>query len=171
MKKSSLDMKRKRSPMRRLVVLVLALSFALHTTTAFVLAAAAQGTARLSGTARSSNGQPIPNDTAQLRNVETGQLGGSTACDSSGGFLFTGLNPGNYVVEIVNGQGAIIGTSAVAALAAGGSVTMAVTAATAAAVAVGGGISLATIVTALAAAAGVATATVLATRPQASPSQ
>jgi hypothetical protein len=157
--------------MRRIVVLVLALTFALHTASPFAFAAevAAQGTATLTGTARSSSGQPIVNGSAQLRNVQTGQLVGSTTCDSAGEFTFTGLNPGNYVVEIVNAQGVVVGTGAVAPVAAGATVTMSVTAASAAAET--GGISTAMIVTTLAAAAGVAAVVVVANRGQASPSQ
>jgi hypothetical protein len=159
--------------MRRIVVLVLALTFALQTssTVAFATALAAQGTATLSGTARSSNGQPIEDCTAQLRDVVTGQLVGTTKCDRAGAFMFTGLNPGNYVVEIVNAQGVVVGTSAVSAVAAGATVTMTVTAATAVAATSSGGISTAVILTALAAAAGVAAIVVVANRGQASPAQ
>jgi carboxypeptidase family protein len=158
--------------MRRIVVLVLALTFALHTasTFAFAAVAAAQGTATLSGTARSSSGQPIRDCSVQLRDVLTGQLVGTTSCNREGAFMFTGLNPGNYVVEVVNTQGVVIGTSAVSAVAAGATVTMTVTAATAVAVTEGGGISTAVILTALAAAAGVV-AVVVVNRGQASPSQ
>jgi hypothetical protein len=158
--------------MRRIVVLVLALTFALQTapTFAFAAGAAAQGTATLSGTARSSDGQPIQDCTAQLRDVLTGQLVGTTKCDRAGAFIFTGLNPGNYVVEIVNAQGALVGTSAVSAVAAGATVTMTVTAATAVA-ATSGGISTAVLLTSLAAAAGVAAVVVVANRGQSSASQ
>jgi hypothetical protein len=158
--------------MRRIVALVLALTFAFHTasTVAFAAAAAAQGTATLSGTARSSSGQPIENSTVQVRDVMTGQLVGSTTSDAAGGFMFTGLNPANYVVEVVNAQGVVIGTSAVTALTAGATVAIPVTAATAAA-ATTGGISKAVLVTALAAAAGVAAVVVVANRGTASASQ
>jgi hypothetical protein len=131
---------------------------------------AAQGTATLSGTARSSNGQPIEDCTAQLRDVLTGQLVGTTKCDRAGAFMFTSLNPGNYVVEIVNAQGLVVGTSAVSAVAAGASVAISVTAATTVA-ATGGGISTALLLTTLAAAAGVAAVVIAVNRGPASPSQ
>jgi hypothetical protein len=156
--------------MRRIVALLLALTFALHTGSAFAIAAAAQGTATLSGTARTSSGQPVANGTARLRSVRTGHLVGSATSDSAGSFTFTGLDAGNYVVEIVNAQGIVIGTSAVTELATGATVTMSVTAATAAA-ATTGGISTALIVASLAAAAGVAAVVVVKNRGQASPSQ
>jgi len=157
--------------MRRAVALVLVLTLALHTGSVFALAAAAQGTATLSGTARSSSGQPVENSTAQLRDVMTGQLVGTASVDQSGGFLFTGLNPGSYVVEIVNAQGVIIGTSAVSAVAAGATVAISITAATAVAATTGGGISTLAIVSMLAAAAGVAGVVIAVNRGTASPSQ
>jgi hypothetical protein len=157
--------------MRRIVVLVLALTFAVQTASTFAFAAAAQGTATLAGTARSSSGQPIQNCTVQLRDVLTGQLIGTTKCDRAGAFVFTNLNPGNYVVEVVNAEGVVIGTSAVSAVAAGATVAISVTAAAAAAATTGGGVSTALIVTTLAAAAGVAAVVVVANRGQASASR
>ena len=123
--------------MRRIIVLVLGVTIALNTASTFAFAAAAaaaQGTATLAGTARNSSGQPIENCTVQLRDVLTGQLVGATKGDRAGAFVFTNLNPGNYVVEVVNAQGDVIGTSAVSAVAAGATVAISVTAATAAAV-------------------------------------
>ena len=38
----------------------------------------------------------------QLRNVDTGQLAGYTTSGSNGSFSFSGMNQGNYVIEIVN---------------------------------------------------------------------
>jgi hypothetical protein len=158
--------------MRRIVALALALTFSLHTASAFALAAgaAAQGTATVAGTARNSSGHPIENCTAQLRNVETGQLAASKKCDRAGAFVFTNLDPGNYVVEIVDAQGDVIGASAVSSVAAGATVAVSVMAATAVA-ATSGGISTALILASLAAAAGVAAIVVVANRGQASPSQ
>jgi hypothetical protein len=106
----------------------------------------------------------------QLRDVLTGELVGTTRCDRAGAFVFTNLNPGNYVVEVVNAQGDVIGTSAVSAVAAGATVAISVTAATAVAAATGG-ISTAVILTTLAAAAGVAAVVVVTNRGQASASQ
>ena len=157
--------------MRRIVVLVLALTFALQSASTLAFAAAAQGTATLAGTARSSNGQPIQNCTVQLRDVLTGQLVGTTKCDRAGAFVFTNLNPGNYVVEVVNSEGDVIGASAVSTVAPAATVAISVTAATAAAATTGSGISTALIVTTLAAAAGVAAVVVVANRGQASPAQ
>lgn len=59
----------------------------------------------------SIDGKPLPNITVRLRNLENGQLVGNTAADATGQFSFSGLNPGNYVVEMVSADGTIIGTS------------------------------------------------------------
>jgi hypothetical protein len=160
-----------RFQVRRAVTFVLVLTLALHTASVFALAAAAQGTATLSGTARSSSGEPIEDCTVQLRDVMTGQLAGTTRCDRAGAFLFTSLNPGSYVVEIVNADGVVIGTSAVSAVAAGATVAISLTAATAAAATTGGGLSTAVIVSMLAAAAGVAAVVIAVNRGTASPSR
>jgi hypothetical protein len=157
--------------MRRAVALALVLTLALHTASVFALAAAAQGTATLSGTARSSSGEPIQDCTAQLRDVMTGQLAGTTRCDRAGAFLFTNLNPGSYIVEIVNAQGVVVASSAVTELAAGATAAISVASASTAAVTTGGGISTAVIVSMLAAAAGVAGVVIAVNRGTASPSQ
>lgn len=131
----------------------------------------AQGNATIQGTARSAQGQNLPSYKVQLRSVDSGQLVGSTTSNSAGSFTFTGLNPGNYVVEIVNEAGTIVGTSAAISVAAGAAVSVTVTA-TAAAIAgaAAGGISTALIVTTVAAGAGIAGAVAIA-KNNASPSK
>jgi ABC-type transporter Mla maintaining outer membrane lipid asymmetry permease subunit MlaE len=138
-------------------------------------AAAGQGTGALNGTARSSQGQALGNYSVRLRNVQTGQLAGSTTSSAAGAFSFTGLNPGSYVVEIVNAAGEIVGTSAAISVAAGATVGVTVTASAAAALAAGGGAaffgSTLGIVTLAAAGAGVAAIVVANNRETASPSR
>jgi hypothetical protein len=48
----------------------------------------------------------------QLRSLETGELVGTTTCNSLGDFSFPRRQPGRYAVELVNGSGAIVGSSA-----------------------------------------------------------
>jgi hypothetical protein len=55
-----------------------------------------------------------------LRNVDTGPLVASMRAAGDGRFEFIGLNPGNYVVELVDDSGKIIGLSPSMALASGG---------------------------------------------------
>lgn len=135
------------------------------------------GTGVINGTAQSAAGQTLPNYTVRLRNLQTGQLVGTTNSSATGSFSFTGLAPASYVVEIVNQDGAIVGSSAAIPVAAGGTVSVAVSA-TAAAIAGGAGagaapagISTALVVTTIAIAAGVAGVVVAANRDDASPSR
>jgi hypothetical protein len=99
-----------------LLVVVITLGLALA-------ASAAQGTGKISGIARNAQDQVLPNVKVQLRNVDSGQLVATTRAASNGAFEFTGLNPGNYVAEIVDDDGGILGVSPSTALAAGGVVT------------------------------------------------
>lgn len=144
--------------------------------------------ASLVGTASSSSGQTLANITVQLRDVVSGQLVGTTTSNSGGAFAFSGLQAGNYAVEVVNAAGQIIATSSAISVAAGATVTGITVTATAAAVGAGaaggaaaaaaaggtaaaGGISTAVIITSVAAAAGVAGAVAVATNGNASPSR
>lgn len=84
-------------------------------------------------------GKPIPNTTVRLRNIDTGQLVGTTTSNAAGEFSFTGLPEGNFVVETVSANGTILGTSAVALTAATMVVANLSVGASAAAVAAAGG--------------------------------
>ncbi len=97
-----------------------------------LMADAGQGTGRIAGTARDAQNQVLPNVKVQLRNVDTGQLVATSRAAGDGRFEFTGLNPGNYVVEIVDDDGKIIGLSPSMALAAGGVISGVMIGATAA---------------------------------------
>jgi hypothetical protein len=65
----------------------------------------------ISGTVVTSDGRPLPNVTVQARNLMTGRVGGSAMTGSNGQFAIAGLDPGNYVLEVVDG-GQVVGTSA-----------------------------------------------------------
>ena len=124
--------------MRKLLASALCLALAM--TAAPIDLIALQGGA-ISGVA-TVDGKPLANTTVRLRNVDTGQLVGNTTSNAQGAFNFSGLGPGNYVVEIVAANGTILGTSTVIAL-------------TAAAMAVSG-VSVGTSAAAIAAAGGAA---------------
>src|SRR4051812_34822705 len=155
------------------VALVLALSVPLGSATA---AAAAQTTAAgsIAGAAKNAAGQVIARGTVRLRNVGTGQLAATGVSDVSGQFAFAAVQPGTYVVEVVDASGAIIGTSASIPVAAGAAVTgISVSASAAAAAATGGSFFASTIglVTLAASGAAVAAVTVGVTRTTASSSR
>jgi hypothetical protein len=138
---------------------------------------APSSTATLRGAALRNDLGPMANATVQVRSLETGQIVASTPSGGSGEFSFTGLTPGNYLVELVDASGGIVGTTAPLSLAAGASAVVPVVAGAAgAAAAMGSGVSLlglgpAASIAALAAAGAAAITAVISTRPDASPSR
>ena len=103
----------------------------------------AQQGGSLSGVAESAERAPLPNYKVNVRNANTGELASSTTSNQAGQFAFN-LQPGSYVVEIVDATGKVVGLSPSVAVGAGATVTVTVgaTAAGAIAAASGGGLSL-----------------------------
>jgi len=128
--------------MKKLIASTLILALAIAAAPINLIAAGklAQNTGQIAGNAV-IEGKPMGNVTVRLRNVDTGQLVGNTTTNAQGAFSFSGLPPGNFVVETVAANGTILGTSATISLAAGamiaGAVTVSTTAAAAAAAGVG----------------------------------
>ena len=106
------------------LIIVLALGAA-------VAADAAQPAGTIAGIVRDAQGQVLPGAKLQLRNVDTGQVVARTRAGADAAYQFTGVAPGNYIVEIVDDSDRVIGLSAAAALAANGAVTGLVAALTA----------------------------------------
>jgi len=106
------------------LIIVLALGAA-------VAADAAQPGGTIAGIVRDAQGQVVPSAKLQLRNVDTGQVVARTRAGADAAYQFTGVAPGNYIVEIVDDSDRVIGLSAAAALAANGAVTGLVAALTA----------------------------------------
>jgi hypothetical protein len=129
----------------------------------------------INGTARTAAGKVLPGYTVQVRNLQTGELVGTTTSTAAGGYSFTGLVPANYAVELVDSSGAVVGSSASIAVGAGAtsatavaltaSATSAAAAGAAGAAAAGGGmgsgLTTALIVTGIAASAGIVGAVVV----------
>lgn len=144
-----------------------------------VPAAQVQTLGQISGTAASQTGEALSNMTAQLRDLSTKELVGTTTTNASGHFVFVVANPGSFIVEIVGAQGAIVGVTAPITLAAGAMVVSGVTvAATAAGTAAGvaggvaGGLFGSTVAVVAATAAGLGVvAGVVAAQDTASPSR
>jgi hypothetical protein len=138
-----------------------------------------QGTGSLNGVAHGADRAPLRNYTVRVRNAADGQIAGSTTSSGAGEFSFTGLQPGNYIVEIVDATGKVVGLSPTIGVAAGATVSVTVSAAAAGAItasAASGGFSMFGLGTlgsvAVITAAGVAGVTaVVATRGNASPSR
>ena len=112
--------------MRRISSLVLAAAMTFSSSPLFAARAGGRGdlaTGSISGTTTGSGGHTVHNATVQLRDLGTGQLVGSTTSNGAGQFTFTGLNAGNYAVELVNAAGEIVATSASIVVGEGASVT------------------------------------------------
>jgi hypothetical protein len=95
-------------------VLALALVVSMAGTPSVFAAGAAQApvNSSMSGSVKTMSGRSIANATVRLRDLETGQLAGTTTSDAAGQFSFPGLAAGSFTVEIVNASGEIIGSSA-----------------------------------------------------------
>ena len=145
-----------------------------------------QSNGLISGTT-SIDGKPLPNVTVRLRDLETGQLAGTTTANATGEFSFSGLTPGNYVIEMISAEGTIIGTSVniqittavmaatnvtvgVSAAALGATVGAASGAVTGAAIPVGSGLS-ATLIAVSAVGVTLGTTAIIAVANDASPSR
>ena len=138
--------------------LVIALALSLTLSSVGVTGAAQTEAASMTGIATSSTGEILVNTTVQLRDLASGTVFARTTTSSTGAFSFTAINPGNYIVEVVNAASQIVGASASISVAAGAALTGVAVSATAAAVtaaAGAAGISTLVAVTTAAAAAGV----------------
>jgi hypothetical protein len=168
--------------MRKTCAVVLMLAVAVAAIPAKLYAAVKGGgqqSGSINGVARDANKATLPNYTVNVRNATTGALVNSTTSSQTGTFTFAALEPGNYMVEIVDATGRVVGLSSSVGVAAGSSVAVTVTASTAGAIATatGGGFGLLGLGTAASVAvigaAGAATALVAvqATTNNASPSK
>ena len=164
--------------MRKFIAIVLVIAMATITWPVTLGAAPRQAPGGVNGTALDASKNPLGNHTIQLRNAQTGQLAGSSTSNASGGFTFSGIQPGNFIIEIVDAAGNILGT-ATATVTAGVVTTVSVTATAlgAAALAAGAAGGLTGLLTGTsllvitAAAVGGITIAVVAARPAASPSR
>jgi hypothetical protein len=98
--------------MKKLIASALVVALAI---TAVPVDLSAAGRARQTGQiagAAMVDGRPMGNVIVRLRNLDTGQLVGNMNANAQGGFSFSGLGPGNFVVETVAPNGTMLGTSA-----------------------------------------------------------
>ena len=80
---------------------------------ASVRAAKAQGiqTGMLRGVARDAKGQNLAGSKVRIRHAGNGSVSAEATTDGSGAFSVPGLAPGNYMVEVLNTVGQVIGLS------------------------------------------------------------
>ncbi len=100
--------------MRRLIALSLACALVVLgvPTVSFAAGAQAQAaTGRVTGTAQNSAGSPIANGTVRLRSMTNGDVVATSKTAVNGAYSFSGVQPGNYLIELVDANGAVIATS------------------------------------------------------------
>jgi hypothetical protein len=102
----------------------------------------AQVRAALSTVPQSADRAPLANFRVHVRNADGGELAGSTTGSQAGQFSFAALQPGHYIVELVDAGGRVAGLSPSLIAAAGSTVTVTVGATAAGALATAGGASL-----------------------------
>jgi len=88
--------------------------------------------AQISGRVITPNGSPLANATVRARNLVSGEIDGSTTTASDGQFSIS-VTSGSYLLEVVDADGNLVGTSPFIAATAGTAITsVTVTAATSA---------------------------------------
>lgn len=72
--------------------------------------ASGNGTRTISimGAAWKADNSPIPNAKLRLRNVVTGKIEATAVANETGQFIFTDLESGSYIVELVSDSGKIL---------------------------------------------------------------
>lgn len=62
---------------------------------------------RIVGSVWNSTDQGVDGAMVRLRNITTGTIDGTVRADGAGQFVFDAVNPGNYIIEVVNANGSI----------------------------------------------------------------
>jgi hypothetical protein len=81
------------------------------------------GATAISGVAFHADDSPIPRAKVQLRNVVSGDVAGAAAANDVGQFVFLGMAPGIYIVELTSRSGKVLAVSDGVAIAHGESAT------------------------------------------------
>ena len=110
--------------------------------------AQAKSTGTITGVAKATAGQPLGGHSVRVRSVRTGDVVATATTSASGSFAVPNVAPGQYVVEIVNTAGRIVGTSAIASVVDGSMTSLTVTAASTELVGGASGVVIAVIVAA-----------------------
>jgi hypothetical protein len=130
--------------------------------------------ASVSGSTANAAGAPLANTVVRLRAADNGSIAASTTSNGAGQFAFSVSEPGDYIIEVVNAKGEIIGSSPVMNVTAGATIS-GITVRSAATIPAKTSktffSSSTGLITAAATAAGLVGVTVAATRGSASPSK
>src|SRR5262245_56485330 len=140
--------------------------------------ASQQDSIALKGRAFTTSLQAFPDVRVQIRDLKTGLLVNSTASNATGEFSFENLKPGDYIVELADASGHVLGMSAPFTLGTARVAAVSVVAVSSGAVTTGAGAGFSLFglgpvssVAVLGAAGAAAVTAVVATRQDASPSR
>jgi hypothetical protein len=70
----------------------------------------AQGAGNISGTASNEAKKPYPNYSVRARHVQLGSIAATIPLDPQGNFTLAGIDPANYLVELVDAKGKVVCT-------------------------------------------------------------
>jgi len=163
--------------MRRLLAVTLAVSLLSPGLTSALLAAGQAQVATVTGRALGANQQGLANTMVRLRSVTTGQLLRVTTSAQGGAYSFPAVAPDTYIIELVDRNGRMLGTTEPFQVEANTAATMSVVSTSTSALTssssagfsfLGLGPTMTTVV--LGAAGAAAITGVVSTRPEASPS-
>jgi hypothetical protein len=79
--------------------------------------------ASISGTAATSDRHPLAQHAVRLRDLDRGVISVTSETGAGGQYTFTSVLPGRYLVEVVDGTGAVLGTSSALSIEAGAVLT------------------------------------------------
>ena len=96
---------------RQTVAVALAMTFA----TGLIMqpglrAGAAQEAGTIAGTAKKEARKPFPEYSVRARNVQQGVIAATVQLDPSGNFTLAGVDPANYLVELLDAKGKVVCT-------------------------------------------------------------
>jgi hypothetical protein len=111
--------------MRRLLAVVLA--FVLVFAGTPLTSVAAQSTGTITGATKTTAGQPLGGHVVRVRSVRTANVVATSTTSAAGNFVLSNIDPGSYVVEVVDAAGRLVGASAIATVVAGGTASLNVT--------------------------------------------
>jgi hypothetical protein len=94
---------------RQTTALALAMTFAAAIVTQPALLMA-QGAGNISGTASNEAKKPYTNYSVRARHVQLGSIAATIPLDPQGNFTLAGIDPANYLVELVDAKGKVVCT-------------------------------------------------------------
>ena len=95
---------------RKAVAFGLAVAFASGLMQVAPSAGAGQNAGTISGTADKEAKKPYSDYSVRARNVQAGSVASTVQLDAEGKFVLAGVDPANYLVELLNAKGKVVCT-------------------------------------------------------------